>query len=219
MTTPLHTVLCYGDSNTHGSLPMETLDDLRRLGPAERWPEVMSAILGPSWRVVEEGLPGRTTVHPDPIEGEHKNGLAALPVALESHVPIDLVVLMLGTNDFKTRFSLVGEDIAASIDRLVATILASQAGPASTAPKVLVVAPPPVLERGCFGPMYTGGEATSARLGELYGATARRRGLAFLDAGAFIRSSELDGIHFDAAEHDKLGKAVAAAVSALFGGA
>jgi lysophospholipase L1-like esterase len=219
MTTPLRTVLCYGDSNTHGSLPMETLDDLRRLGPAERWPGVMAAILGPSWRVVEEGLPGRTTVHPDPIEGEHKNGLAALPVALESHVPIDLVVLMLGTNDFKTRFSLVGEDIAASIDRLVATILASQAGPARAAPEVLVVAPPPVLERGCLGPMYTGGEAKSARLGELYGATARRRGLAFLDAGAFIRSSELDGIHFDAAEHDKLGKAVAAAVSALFGGA
>jgi lysophospholipase L1-like esterase len=157
MTTLPRTVLCYGDSNTHGSLPMETLDDLRRLGPAERWPGVMAAVLGPSWRVVEEGLPGRTTVHPDPIEGEHKNGLGALPVALESHVPLDLVVLMLGTNDLKARFSLVAEDIAASVDRLVATILASPAGSAGAAPKVLVVAPPPILERGCLGPMYTGG--------------------------------------------------------------
>ena len=81
------------------------------------------------------------------------------------------------------------------------------------------MAPPPILERGGLGPMYAGGEVKSARFGELYGATARRRGLAFLEAGAVIRSSELDGIHFDAAEHGKLGEALAAAVSALFGGA
>ena len=82
-------------------MPMATLEDAGRWGPAERWPGVLAAELGAGWRVVEEGLPGRTTVYPDPIAGVHKNGLALLPAALESHRPIDLVVLMLGTNDLQ----------------------------------------------------------------------------------------------------------------------
>lgn len=212
----MRTVLCYGDSNTHGTPPMATLDDMDRLGPAERWPGVMAETLGPAWRVVEEGLPGRTTVHADPIGGEHKNGLAALPVALESHRPLDLVVLMLGTNDLKARFSLVAEDIAAGVERLVLTIRASQSGPDLEAPKVLLVAPPPILEQGCLAAMFTGGAAKSARFGELYGALARKHGLAFLDAGTVIRSSELDGVHYDAAEHRKLGRAMAEAATAMF---
>ncbi len=76
-------VLCYGDSNTHGTMPMATLGEMGRFGPAERWPGVLGAELGVGWRVVEEGLPGRTTVYPDPISGVHKNGLALLPAALE----------------------------------------------------------------------------------------------------------------------------------------
>ena len=89
-------VVAYGDSNTHGTAPMEMLEDMGRLGPAERWPGVLAAELGAGWLVREEGLPGRTTVHPDPISGVHKNGLAVLPAVLESHRPIDVVVLMLG---------------------------------------------------------------------------------------------------------------------------
>ena len=212
----MRTVLCYGDSNTHGTLPMASLEAMGRLGPQERWPGVMAAALGAGWRVVEEGLPGRTTVHPDPIEGAHKNGLAALPVALESHRPLDLVILMLGTNDLKARFSLVPEDIAAGIERLVLAIRASEAGPALAMPRLLLVAPPPVLEMGCLAPMFAGGAAKSARLGELYGAVARRHGLAFLDAGKVIRSDAAEGIHFGAGEHAKLGRAVAEAVEALF---
>ena len=155
----MQTVLCYGDSNTHGTLPMASLEATGRLGPDERWPGVLAKTLGPSWRVVEEGLPGRTTVHPDPIEGVHKNGLAALPVALESHRPLDLVILMLGTNDLKARFSLVPEDIAAGVERLVLAIRASEAGPGLAAPRLLLVAPPPVIEVGCLAAMFTGGAA------------------------------------------------------------
>ena len=76
---PERVVLCYGDFNTHGTAPMATLDDMVRLGPAERWPGVLAAVLGAGWRVIEEGLPGRTTVHPDPVSGVHKNGLACCP--------------------------------------------------------------------------------------------------------------------------------------------
>ena len=126
-------VLAYGDSNTHGTVPMETLEDMGRLGPAERWPGVLAAELGAGWLVREEGLPGRTTVHPDPISGVHKNGLAILPAILESHRPIDVVVLMLGTNDLKHRFQVPVVEIANSASLLVHAIRHSYAGPGMTA--------------------------------------------------------------------------------------
>ena len=80
-------VLVYGDSNSHGTVPMATLEDMGRFGPAERWPGVLAAELGAGWLVREEGLPGRTTVYPDPVSGVHKNGLAVLPAILESDKP------------------------------------------------------------------------------------------------------------------------------------
>ena len=141
-------VLCYGDSNTHGTAPMATLEDLGRLGPAERWPGVLAAELGAGWRVIEEGLPGRTTVHPDPVSGAHKSGIAVLPAILESHRPIDLVAIMLGTNDFKARFQVPPVEIADSIERLVLTVRTSFCGPGAGAPDVLAICPPPVLETG-----------------------------------------------------------------------
>lgn len=209
------TVLCYGDSNTHGTVPMATLEDMARFAPAERWPGVMGAELGAGWRVIEEGLPGRTTVHPDPISGVHKNGLAVLPAVLESHRPIDLVVLMLGTNDLKWRFQVPAVEIGESVSRLVHVIHHSFAGPGGAAPKVLLLAPPTVLEVGCLGEIFAGAAEKSHRLAGVYAGIAQRHGLAFLDTGTVIVSSPVDGVHFDAPEHAKLGRAVAGAVKAM----
>lgn len=208
-------VLAYGDSNTHGTMPMATLEDAGRFGPAERWPGVLAQELGAGWRVVEEGLPGRTTVHPDPVSGVHKNGLAVLPAALESHRPIDFVVLMLGTNDLKHRFQVPPVEIGESVSHLVLYCLRSDTGPGGSAPRVLLVAPPPVLEAGCLAEIFEGGEAKSRRLASAYAAVARRHGCGFLDAGEVIVSSPLDGVHFDLPEHGKLGRAVAAALKAM----
>ena len=113
-------LVCFGDSNTYGSAPMTHLEDIRRHDPNERWPGVLATGLGSGWHVVEEGLPGRTTVHPDPIEGAHLNGIAAVPIVVGSHSPIDAMVMMLGVNDFKTRFSVTAHDIATSVEALVA---------------------------------------------------------------------------------------------------
>jgi len=209
-------ILCFGDSNTHGSIPMERLYESRRLGPAERWPGVAAAALGPGWRIIEEGLPGRTTVHADPIEGAHKNGLAVLPAMLESHRPLDGVVLMLGTNDLKARFALPAGDIALSVECLVDAILGGECGPAGAPPRVLVVAPPPILETGCLDFMFAGGAKKSAELAALYCAAAGRRGVDFFDAGTVIRSSPLDGIHFEADQHEALGRAIADKLRAMF---
>jgi lysophospholipase L1-like esterase len=208
-------LLAYGDSNTHGTVPMETLEDSGRWGPSERWPGVLAAALGADWRVVEEGLPGRTTVYPDPISGVHKNGLALLPAALESHRPIDLVTIMLGTNDCKQRFNVPPVEIAESVSLLLHLVRHSYMGPAGGQPAILLVAPPPLLEAGCLGEIFAGGAAKSARLAEFYATVATRHGAGFLDAGKVITSSPMDGVHFDAEEHTKLGHAVAAAVRDL----
>jgi len=116
-------VLCFGDSNTHGSVPMLHRDDMRRFEPEERWPGVLRKELGAGFSVIEEGLPGRTTLHDDPIEGVYKNGLRYLCACLESHRPIDIITLMLGTNDLKSRFAVQPLDIAESIGVLLDTIV------------------------------------------------------------------------------------------------
>lgn len=213
MTAP-RTLLCYGDSNTHGTMPMARLEDRGRFTPEERWPGVLAAGLGAAWRVVEAGLPGRTTVHPDPVAGVHKNGLAVLPAELESHAPVDLVAIMLGTNDLKARFQVPPVEIAESVAWLVRCVLHSDAGPEGRAPGVLLIAPPPVMEAGCLAEIFGGGAVKSRRLAEEYARIAKGCGVGFLDAGAHIRSSELDGVHFDAAAHAALGRAVAVAVAA-----
>jgi len=205
-------VLVYGDSNSHGTVPMATLEDMGRFGPNERWPGVLANALGDGWLVREEGLPGRTTVYPDPVSGVHKNGYAVLPAILESHRPIDVVVLMLGTNDLKHRFQAPVVEIAESVGALVHAIRHSYCGPGTSQPEVLLVAPPPILETGCLAEIFEGGAAKSHRFAEAYAVIARRHGARFLNAGEVIASSPLDGIHFDASEHARLGRAVAAAL-------
>lgn len=211
----MKTVLCYGDSNTHGTLPMAHLQDRRRLARAERWPGVLRGHLGPDWDVIEEGLPGRTTLHDDPVEGAWKNGLALLQATLETHFPVDLVVLLLGTNDLKPRFAVPAFDIAKSAEKLVLAVRASACGPASSAPAVLLVAPPPIIETGCLGPMFAGGAAKSAELGALYADVARRTASAFVDAGQVIASDPAEGIHFGADQHALLAAAIATRIAAM----
>jgi lysophospholipase L1-like esterase len=162
--------------------------------------------------VVEEGLPGRTTVYPDPISGVHKNGLTLLPAALESHRPVDVVVIMLGTNDLKQRFAVPPVEIGESVSLLVQHVRHSYMGPGGAHPATLLIAPPPVLEAGCLAEVFAGGAAKSQRLAGTYAGIAKRHGCAFLDAGQVIVSSPLDGVHFEREEHGKLGRAVAAAL-------
>lgn len=210
-------VLCFGDSNTFGTPPMASLEDLDRFAPDVRWPGVCRAALGAGWTLIDEGHPGRTTVHPDPVSGVWKNGISVLPALLESHRPIDLVVISLGTNDLKMRFQVPPVEIAAGVERLVLTVKQSNAGRAGTEPDVLVVCPPPILEAGCLAEIFGGGAEKSRRLSGFYRAVADRHGAGFLDAGDVIVSSPIDGVHFDATEHAKLGRAVADALRARLG--
>lgn len=213
---PARTILCFGDSNTYGAVPTLARTGRHRFARDRRWTGIMARQLGVGWEVIEEGHPSRTTVHADPVEGAHKNGLAALPVCLESHMPLDLVVIMLGTNDLKARFAVMPGDIADSIEVIVRAVQGSEVGPNGAPPRVLVVAPPPIAEIDWFADMFRGGGEKSRRLAPLLAEMCERRRVPFLDAGALVEASTIDGIHLDAEAHKVLGLAVAGSVQAAF---
>ena len=197
-------ILCYGDSNTWGYDPVTK----GRLDKDTRWTGVLSNILGSGYIIIEEGLCGRTTVWEDPIE-EYKNGKDYLIPCLETHRPLDLVILMLGTNDLKKRFSLSAFDIAQGAGVLAGIIRGSKVGVHGNAPPVLLMAPPVTTTLTYFAEMFEGAEEKSRKFPMHYSRVARETGCAFLDTSTVIVSSPLDGIHFEATEHLKLGKAVA----------
>lgn len=98
-------IVCLGDSNTHGYCadPADCADgSLLRFMKSERWTCRLQASLGEDFLVLEEGLPGRTTVFDDPVE-ESLSALPYLYPCLMSHAPVSLLVVMLGTNDTKER--------------------------------------------------------------------------------------------------------------------
>lgn len=211
------TVLLFGDSNTHGTMPMPDLGFGGRFDREERWAGRLARLL-PDWEVIAEGHPGRTTVHDDPVEGAHRNGLTVLPALLESHKPLDLVLVMLGTNDLKERFSVNSGDIAYSLERLARMIRASDCGPGGAGPQVLLVAPPPIIEVGCLAGMFAGGAAKSQALAAEIEAAAKRAGVAFLDAGKVVKVSPIDGIHYGPEANPALAEAFAEAIRAHFPG-
>lgn len=209
------TLLCYGDSNTHGTMPMPDLGFSGRFSREDRWTGRLQRLL-PDWEVIAEGHPGRTVVHDDPVEGEHRNGLTILPAILESHRPIDVVLLMLGTNDLKERFSVNAMDIAQSLDRMVRAIRGSLCGPKGTAPGVLLVAPPPIIEVGCLAEMFAGGAAKSHALAPRLAEVAARAGVPFVDAGKVVKVSPIDGIHYDAEANPVLARTFADAMQQYY---
>jgi lysophospholipase L1-like esterase len=193
----MRSVMCFGDSNTHGTMPIAALDARGRFGRADRWTTHFAGSL-PGWEVIVEGQPGRTTVHDDPIEGPHRNGLRVLPALLESHAPLDVVVIMLGTNDLKARFAVTPGDIAMSLEKLVTVVRQSGAGPEGRAPQVMLVAPPPIVETGCLAGMFTGGAAKSGALQAEIARAAGRVGAPVFHASPHLVVSGMDGIHYDA---------------------
>jgi lysophospholipase L1-like esterase len=206
----MRTVMLFGDSNTHGTLPVTALGQSARMARADRWTTHFATALS-GWEVIAEGQPGRTTVHDDPIEGAHRNGLTVLPALLESHLP-DAVVIMLGTNDLKPRFAASPFDIAAGLERLVRVIRAWQPDTA-----VMLVAPPAITESGCLAEMFAGGAAKSQQLSAAIAAAAGRAGAAVFDAGPYLTVSPIDGVHYAPDGMPAFGLALAQAFRHHFG--
>jgi lysophospholipase L1-like esterase len=210
----MKTILCYGDSNTWGYDPVTS----SRFDIHTRWAGVLRDQLGDGWWVIEEGLGGRTTVHDDALE-PHRNGMTYLLPCLFTHNPIDIVVLMLGTNDLKARFGLPAGDIGLGARLLCETILASDVGLEGKPPALILMSPPPTapLEKTRFSEIFAGAEEKSKRFAAHYRFHAQELGCHFLNAGDVVTSSSLDAIHYEASEHRKLGEHVAAYIKQQFG--
>jgi lysophospholipase L1-like esterase len=206
----MRTVLCYGDSNTWGYDPATRT----RYPPHVRWTGVLASRLGAEYRVVEEGLNGRTTRWDDPIE-PGRNGLTSLCPCIDSHQPLDVIIVMLGTNDLKRRFDLSASDIAQSAAALAELAWRFTHAPDGSHAEVLLVAPPAISTLTEFDQMFDGAREKSRWFSHYYRLAAGWHHLPFFDAGSVIVSSEKDGIHFDAEEHRRLGEALADEVRRL----
>jgi len=177
VTADPKTVLCFGDSLTWGYDPRSG-DKMLRYPFAERWTRRLQVELGEAYQVIEDGLSGRTTAFDDPVVGA-MNSTVQLPTSLATHMPLGLVVIMLGTNDAKTFFGVNGDVIARCLGRLLDIVVKAGCGPDGKAPKMLVVVPPmmgdvsgTILEP-LFDPVHS--RDAIARLRESY--PPHRRGL------------------------------------------
>ncbi len=196
-------VLCFGDSNTFG-FNAKTGD---RFDEQVRWTRKLGKKLGQEYEIIEEGLGGRTAVCEDPFK-EGMCGLTYLYPCLMSHTPLDLVIIMLGTNDSKERFSLTPYNVAMGIMRLSEKVKSSMAGREGMDPPVLIVSPPPIGERYIEKPAYLAtGRDCDVKTKEMvpYLKTmAEGAGYYFLEAGLTISMGDEDYIHLDEVGHEMM---------------
>ena len=188
-------IVCYGDSNTWGSIPGQP----GRFSKDERWTKRLQSLFGSECEIISEGQPGRTTCLDDP-EATGRNGMSYLVPCLESHVP-DFVILLLGTNDLKACFNLNAREIADGAGTLVHQIQQFDNRSIKNPPKALLVAPPVVYEAGEYAEMFAGAAEKSRHLGEAYRSIAEDMKCYFFDAAKVIQSSHVDGIHWDKDQH------------------
>lgn len=208
----MKSILCYGDSNTWGYNPAENGS---RHKYENRWTTILQKKLGDKYHVIPEGLNGRTTVWDDPTKC-NVNGRDFLLTCLESHKPLDLVIIMLGTNDLKARLNLPAVDIASGVGVLVDIVLKSSCGPDNRSPDVLVLIPPEVRKLSNFKDVFGDCVEKSRAFPKAYINMANEKGVSYIDIGKSVRFSDLDGIHYEKDELPKLAELVHKKVEELF---
>ncbi|MBQ8198482.1 MAG: SGNH/GDSL hydrolase family protein [Lachnospiraceae bacterium] len=207
----MKTILCYGDSNTYGFDPVTGL----RYPKTVRWTGRLQSLLGDAYLVVEEGCNGRTTVFEDPVEG-WKRGLDYLRPCLNTHKPVDVVILMLGTNDLKELFGASAQMVAQGAETLVETIQTFTAEKQGYVPEVILVSPPLIGEGVCdsafchsFGMRAV---MESRKLAQYYCEVAKRKNCFFFDAAKHIEPSEEDCVHLSPEAHEVMAEKMASVV-------
>lgn len=194
-------ILCFGDSNTYGFCPTGG-----RYDDETRWTRVLARLLGPEYLVLEEGLNSRTTALDDPFE-PYRNAMDYIVPCLQSHAPLDLTILMLGTNDLKEFFQPTADKIAARLHRLTEVILDISQAP------VLLVSPVSLGDSAPGDPcalLYPPHSVQVSReLGAVLEQTAKELGVPFMDASDYVSADPLDHVHLSAESHRLLARAFA----------
>ena len=203
-------VLCYGDSNTWGYVPLTA----ERLLRAERWPGILQTSLGDSYHVIEDGLNGRATVFDEPFR-DGRNARKTLLAVLETHMPLDLLIIMLGTNDLKHHLNVSSHESARGISALLHIAINSATSLDKGSPKILVIAPPRFGNLSeLMAQHFDGAVARSTELPAHYEQSCAQFGCSFLDSNQLVTVAG-DGIHLDVRGHRKLAMAIAPIVKDL----
>ena len=212
-------IVCLGDSNTHGYCadPADCADHGDRFNENERWTCLLQRALGEDYLVLEEGLSGRTTVFPDPLH-ESMDALSVVYSILMSHEPVDLLVIMLGTNDTKDRLSASAPCIALGLNRLIEKAKTVPCWGGRT-PNILVICPPHIGEEmvntEVGGTMGTGCAAKSRELSKYYEPVAQAQGCAYLDAQGIAEFNKTDYMHLTRKGHSQLAAKLSAIIPTL----
>lgn len=218
----MKTILCFGDSHVRGNIPggFNPKSGLSARYPKkQRWGGVLQKELGPNFDIIEEGIGGRTTNLDELVPGRpYRNGMSQLPESLEAHYPIDLVILLFGTNDTKLQFQKSVEEITNGMRKLITYIKESPFGPNGTAPKILVIAPPSVILVPNLSPQFDK-EAIekSEKLGSAYQRLTTEEECEFLDSSLIVKASLIDGVHLDESQTLLLGQAISKKVLPIYG--
>lgn len=203
----MKTILCYGDSNTWGY----NSETDARFPYGERWTGRLSQLLPDDYRVIEEGLCGRTTKYELPLE-RGRNGWQYYPIALTSADPIDLVILMLGTNDRRKNLQIAPQESTLALEQYIHLTRATALWGGRVTPQILLVSPPeiaPVVLETPVAFYYNEASITDSRkLKNHYKQLSDQYGCAFLDAAAFCQVGA-DGVHLDVVGHQHLAEAMA----------
>ena len=208
-------IVCFGDSNTHGYCadPNDSETHSDRFSENERWTCLLQKALGEEYYVIEEGLSGRTTVFDDPLH-EKMSGLDSIYSCLMSHEPVDLLIIMLGTNDCKERFGANAAAIAVGLQRL---ILKAKTVPAWTCgkPTILIICPPWMREGFHDEVMGLCCVEKSPLLAQYFAPIAEATECAFLDAEGVAEFNTVDFTHLSRKGHAQLAEKLAELVPTL----
>ena len=209
----MKSILAFGDSLTWGFVA----GTWERHPFDIRWPNVLAAGLVGRARVIEEGMNGRTTVFPDPTDGAERNGAVALPMLLTTHQPLDLVIIMLGTNDIKYANRCRAFDAALGMGRLVQIVQMFPWIKTASPPQILVMSPPALCKTAdeWFNDLWGHAIEESKLFAGHYARVAKDTGVAFFDAGSVAKTDPTDGGHLDAANTRAIGEALVPVVKKI----
>lgn len=210
------TILCFGDSNTWGQKP----DRSGRYAANERWTGRLQELLGDDYAVVEEGLSGRT-VNLDYVDKPGRNGKTYFAPCLQSHNPLDVVVIMLGTNDVKIEFDESAESIANALGALVDDVTLFGKNKDGITPKIVLISPAFVDDTAPrFYEFYTEHFDTqsakkSQQLAPAIHEISKQKNCIFIDAASVAKTGK-DGVHLSEDSQEKLAELVSLTVKELF---
>lgn len=200
----LKNIMCFGDSNTHGFIAGSG----GRYDRDNRWTGLLQKRLGLEYYVIEEGLNGRTTAYDDP-DIKFVNGSRYLEVCIATHRPLDLVIIMLGTNDTKEKFCATPKDIAGGLEKLVKILR----NPDIYNKEILIISPIHISNKILYSEYCEGfgglrGVEKSKKLAAEFKKIADEHKCHFMDASGYAVADEKDAIHLDAKGHASLAEAI-----------